>query len=230
MSLTTRPTTVTTTTTTTMTIGRRFRTAAIAATIAAAVLLSGCAGTGYHYVKSSENHTYFKVPDSWKLYGQQELLKRSSLTTDQKQQELATTWEAAFDGDPSPSVAHIGSKKPAFPVGIATVQKLSSDVADGVSLQALRNFFVSTFDDAVTAKTAQVISYDPVNLNGGFRGSHLVAHLARGKVTLTMNQVVVVDQATSKIYGLLVICTSTCYDTQQAKIEKVVDSWTVKDN
>lgn len=209
---------------------RRFRIAATVAVLVAAVALSGCAGSGYHYVKSSENHTYFKVPDSWKLYSHQDLLDHDKVAKDKQQQQLDSAWETAFDGNPSPSIAHIGSVKPAFPVGLAVVQKLSSDAADAVSLQVLRNFFLSTFDDAVTANTAEVVSYDPVNIDGGFHGAHLVAHVTQGKVTLTLNQVVVVDQAASKVYGLLVLCTSECYDKQQAKIEKIVDSWTVKDN
>ena len=36
--------------------------------LAIAVLAAACSGTGYTYVKNSDDQTYFKVPDKWKLY------------------------------------------------------------------------------------------------------------------------------------------------------------------
>jgi len=38
------------------------------------------------------------------------------------------------------------------------------------------------------------------------------------------------DSGTTKLYSLVISCTSTCYEQNQSKIEQVVDSWTVKDS
>ena len=38
------------------------------------------AARGYNYVKSSDDHTYFKVPDDWKLYDNDALLDAASRT------------------------------------------------------------------------------------------------------------------------------------------------------
>ena len=72
-------------------------------------------------------------------------------------------------------------------------------------------------------------SYEPVELDGGFHGSHLVANLSNKKATLTVNQVAVFDQATSKVYAISIYCSTACYDKYESKIERVIDSWTVKD-
>jgi hypothetical protein len=222
MSLTVGPTTSTI-------ARRRLRTAAAAAVVASAVALAGCAGTGYHYVKSSEDHTYFKVPDSWKLYSQQDLLDHSPLTKDEKDKQLATSWLTVFDASPKPSIAHVTGSKPAFPIGKAIVLHLSDADNDQVSLTSLRNLFF-TVDDAVNANAATVLTYDPVNLDGGFHGAHLIVRYTQKNTSITLNQIAVLDQQTHKIYALAVSCTSECYDKQQSKIEKVVASWTVKDN
>ena len=46
--------------------------------LALAVAGAACSSSGYHYVKNSDDRTYFKVPDGWKLYDEDELTARGS--------------------------------------------------------------------------------------------------------------------------------------------------------
>jgi hypothetical protein len=46
---------------------------------------------------------------------------------------------------------------------------------------------------------------------------------------MTIDQTALVDQATSKLYALLVSCSNVCFDDNQGQISKVVDSWTVRE-
>jgi hypothetical protein len=198
-------------------------------TLALGVLVAGCAGTGYHYVKSSENKAYFKIPDGWRLYSQEQILDRAKgLSPREKQAELDSTWRVVFDGAPKPALAHLFDTRSKHPTGMALVLQLSFDDSDSVSLMALRNFFFD-IDGAAQNNTGEVISYESVELDGGFHGIHIVATLDddRGR-PLTINETAVLDQSTSKLYIFIVGCEATCYEDEQGSIERIVKSWTVR--
>jgi hypothetical protein len=206
--------------------------AALLSTVAAAALLASCAGTGYHYVSNSSDHTYFKVPDAWKLYDQHSLLKTagSQLSAQERQQELATSWSTGFDANPKPAPSHVYRLGGGYPTGTALVQQLSADTADTISLQSLRNF-VFDVDTAAQNHTADVIQYDQITRSGGFHGIHMVVRAAMSNgASITLNEIALLDPGTTKLYALVVSCSSTCYEHNQSKIEQVVDSWTVKDS
>ena len=204
---------------------------AVVLAVAAPVCLAACAGTGYQYVKSSENNTYFKVPENWKLYDEDTVLDalKSTLSSDEIDQARDTSWTTIFDASPDPSLHHVANTGAPYPVGRAIVQTLSPDSADSVSLQSLRNLFFDV-DTALDNGTAHVSSYDLVEFDGGFHGSHLVARINTKKGSVTFNQVAVLDQASSKVYAISISCSTGCYDKYESKIDNVIDSWTVKDN
>jgi hypothetical protein len=205
--------------------------AVAAAVVAGAVLLAACAGTGYQYVKSSSDHTYFKVPDGWKLFDEQSIVKSlgKSLSKSQQQAALDQSWQVGFDGSSHPSLKHLGNEHADAPEGLAIVRPLSAQDADAISLQSLRNQFVD-IDTAVQNNLGQIVSYDPVSLSGGFHGMHVVAELQDSKgTTSTIDQTSVVNSDTTKIYSLIVTCTSDCYDAHKSQIQNVVGSWTVRD-
>ncbi len=208
----------------------RVRSAAMLLLVAAPLVLAACAGTGYHYVKSSEDKTYFKVPENWHLYDEESVLGalEGDLSKDEIEARRDTTWMSVFDADPDPSLDHVASRQPNYPVGRAIVQPLSPEASDSASLQSLRNLFFEV-DSALEAGSATVKTYEPVQLDGGFHGSHLVANLSNKKATLTVNQVAVFDQATSKLYAISIYCSTACYDKYESKIQAVIDSWTVRD-
>ena len=208
----------------------RVRSAAMLLLVAAPLALAACAGSGYHYVKSSEDKTYFKVPENWHLYDEESVLGalEGALSKDEIEARRDTTWTSVFDADPDPSLNHVASRQPNYPVGRAIVQPLSPDFSDSASLKTLRNLFFEV-DSALDAGSGSVQSYEPVELDGGFHGSHLVATLSDKKATLTLNQVAVFDQATSKVYAISIYCSTACYDKYESKIDTVIDSWTVRD-
>ena len=60
---------------------------------------------------------------------------------------------------------------------------------------------------------------------------HVVASIDDSKGhSATVDQTSVVDEATTKIYTLIVTCTSDCYDAHKSQIDNVVSSWTVRDH
>ena len=203
---------------------------ALGGALVVAVLVAGCASSGYHYVKSSEDRTYFKVPDGWKLFGENEVIKAygKSLSPRQRAAERDSSWQVVFDASPKPSISHLGDPKAKDPNGIAVVRELSFDDADSLSLSSLRNLFYDV-DTSVQNQMGQIVTYEPLELDGGFHGFHMVAEVdsEQGNV-VTLDQTTLVDQATSKVYTLLVTCDSKCYDRNSDQIDRVVKSWTVR--
>jgi hypothetical protein len=202
-----------------------------ASVVAAALVLAACGGSGYHYVKSSEDRTFFKVPDDWELYDNDTLLDAASsdLSEEELDEVRATQWAAVFDAHPSPALAHLANKAPNYPVGRAIVQDLSPESADGISLMTLRNVFYDV-DTKIEKDTGRVISYEPVERNGGFHGSHLVVQLSTAKGDMVVNQIALLDQGTTKVYALAIACSVKCYDENESRIEQVMDSWTVEES
>jgi hypothetical protein len=204
------------------------RLASLLVALATVSVVSGCAGTGFHYVKRSEDRTYFKVPDSWKLFDESEMLAADkSLSKRERAAFRENAWEKGFDGSPTPSIHHLDVATNRHPAGRAIVLSLSADAADTLSLQSLRNLFFD-IDGTQGGTAANVLEYRPVTFDGGYRGSRLVAEVTQNKKTFTVNQIAVVDQATHKVHALVVACTRACYDANETKIEEIVDSYTVK--
>jgi hypothetical protein len=199
--------------------------------VAAGVLVSACAGTGYNYVKNSEDRTYFKVPDSWKVYDEDEVfdLTTKGLNDDEKEVARDLFWAVRFDGSPRPSIEHLtGPYK--HPTGLAEVQDLLQEESDAMSLSTLRNLYFP-IDEAEIAGDGAVLAYEPIELDGGFHGVHIVGRLVIDEkgTEVTFSQNAVLDQATSKLYAFIVFCRSDCYSDNEEQIDRIVDSWTVRE-
>ena len=188
---------------------------ALAGAVALGAVLAGCTGGGYNYVKSSDFHTYLKVPDSWKLYDAETVLDVSNpdLSKQQRDRVLENSWRTMFDANPKPSIKHV-AKYTKYPSGYAVVTPLSGSDSDGASDAFLRNFFLDV-DTASNEQKLSVVSYEPINRDGGFHGSHLVAQLVVGDESastlhearaITIDQIVMIDQQRSRVYALIMSC------------------------
>jgi hypothetical protein len=208
-------------------MGRRSPPGAAVAVLVLAVVAAACSSSGYHYVKNADDQTYFKVPDGWKLYDEDQLTAR--LTPRERDSVRETSWQVAFDASPRPSLKHLLAPKTKHPNGYATVQQLDFNASDNISLSALRNFFFD-IDTAVQNEVGSIVSYEQLEPEGGFRGFHLVAEVqTQDGDVVTVDQTMLLDQATSRLYALIVTCDAQCYDDNSDQIGRVVDSWTVRE-
>ena len=77
--------------------------------------------------------------------------------------------------------------------------------------------------------------YEQIQPEGGFHGVHFrirvrdAAVLAEVTSSFTIDQTILIDQATSKVFLFVVGCSSECFDKHEGEIDRVVKSWTVKD-
>jgi len=193
-----------------------------------ALLAAACAGTGYNYVKNSDDRTYFKVPDDWRLFDEDEVLEAAHLSPREEAATRDLSWQVQFDAHPRPSLKHVFSPNARHPWGLASVEELTFEMSDNVSMNQLRNQFLD-IDAAVQEGLAEVVTYEPLELEGGFRGFRMVAdYQIQGGPAITLNQTTLLDQATSKLYTLLVACNARCYEENEDTIDRVVESWTVE--
>jgi hypothetical protein len=214
--------------------GRRARRgAAVAFACAAALVLAACTGSGYHYVKNSTDDgsgTYFKVPDGWKIYNENQVVKSRHLSPTQAKDAKANGWAVAFDGSSRPTLKHFESVAPKAPFGIAEVRTLGQQERDQFSLMAMRNYFVPVDDLAQSGVDITPLRLDEFTRDGGFHGQRFTFEftIPSSNQSVTVDQVAVIDAGTKEVHFLAVTCSAQCYEHEKDTINTVVDSWTVR--
>jgi len=212
---------------------RRARFGAGALVAAAAVTLSACTGSGYQYVKNGSNGsgTYFKVPNAWRVYDENAFIRSRHLSPTKAKAAKADSWTIAFDASSKPSLKHFNELATKEPFGIAEVRKLDPQERDSFSLMAMRNYFVPVDDLAQNGGDVVPLRLDDFTRDGGFHGLRFTFEvtLPTDKESVTVDQVSIIDAGTKEIHFLAVSCSSSCYDRKKDTINKIVDSWTVKE-
>lgn len=206
--------------------GMRRSAAMAAGLVLAAAILASCGDSGFTYVSSSSNNTYFKVPEGWRVFDTEEVVGR---LTDPR---AATSYRfvAVFDADPSPAVDR-DLKTATHPFGIAQVRALTSLERDEYSLQKLRNEIVPL--DTILNEDPDSIDLletpEPVTLDNGLAGARHVYTIHSDEGAWTVHQTGVVDPQTSLVYFFIVGCQEQCYAGNESIINEVADSWTIKE-
>jgi hypothetical protein len=198
-------------------------------TLALALLtLLACDGPPVTYVKSGEvprsnAHAFFKLPDDWTLYEEDELASVAADVSPEERAALeANQWLVIFDASPEPAPNHI-SPFSAFPTGFAQVRALFPSEGD-YSINSLRNE-IFPIDELRADDDFELHSDEELDVPGEMEGFRLEFSLGRGEV----QQVGVFDPAANVIYLLVISCEATCYQQQRNVIDRVVESWTVEE-
>lgn len=196
-----------------------------------AVVQAACGGPNYHYVKSTSNRTYVRVPGDWTLFDEDALLESSDDSVEAKAQFKRLTWSVAFDADPSPSLEHVLSQAK-HPTGLVQVRTLTPTQRDSFSLADLRRLllpFDPLSDDAQASGEVEVLDAEEIKREGGLHGWDLLLNLPGedGKY-VKWRQVALTDAGVSKVHVLAISCDAQCYEANEGTIDKVVDSWKVK--
>jgi len=215
-----------------MPVRRPFALRALTGIAVAALVATSCSGSGFEYIKDSASTAFFKIPSAWSVYDENQILDNSSIVASPqaKQAFAQATWMVAFDGDQpaSPDNLFIFGNAANKPTGFAQVRPLGQSERDTFSLSTIRN---ALFDvDGTTSGTpAEVLSTSDVVLPGGFHGLHIEFNVQQDQQFLTVNQIGVVDPATSTLYLFAIGCEAHCFIDNQSLIDQVAGSWTVKE-
>jgi hypothetical protein len=201
---------------------------------AAALALSACTGSGYHYVKNSSDEgsgTYFKIPEGWRVYDENEFFAKLDLPPERAKARKDTSWAIAFDASSKPTLKHFEDPVTRQPFGIAEVRQLGPEERDQFSLMAMRNLVLPVDQLAESGAELEVLKLEEITRDGGYHGLRFTFNFRypEGKQFVTFDQVSIVDSETKEIHLLVISCSTRCYEQKKDTINTVMDSWTVKE-
>jgi len=216
---------------------RRFREGPAVAglVLLAAALLAGCGAPRYTYVKNSADHMYVKIPASWHSIDQKDLDNAIGLDPAEDASSRGL-WLQGYDAADTPSALHLFGSSAPEPAVLVSVQQVPQASRGGLSLDGLRDFF---FPVSPTARQNNqnpqltgfgLLADDVLTPGDGVRGVHTVfRYRLGGGPPQMMDQTGYLNDDASKVYLLLVRCSTTCYKDRHGEIENVVSSFTIRE-
>jgi hypothetical protein len=204
----------------------------------AVAALSACGAPDYTYVTNSQDHTYLRIPYSWRPIDERSLDEAIGLDpTDDKAQ--TGFWLAGYDADPAPSADHLLGQHSAAPAVFIGVRDVPEVARGQISLDLLRDLFrpvsaAAREEDAMNPAspfTGFMLLNDEVLTPGeGLRGVHVVyRYKIGGGPSQVFDQIAYINDDASKLYMFYVRCSTECYGQRKQEIANVVSSFTVRE-
>lgn len=214
--------------------GARTPLALLVALVAAALVFSGCLGTGYTYVSHrSPDHTelFFKVPSRWKFFtDKQIILAENPHITDKQLSTLAAgRWLEAFTpNERAKPETLLGDYTSRYPSGMVYARELNVDERQSYSLSSLRTEILEN-DPLAADSPDKILGYSEFTGPAGLRGSRMLIDIpvSSGKY-VTFDQVAEVDGGTNWVFVIAVGCTVSCWRQYGGVVKQVMDSWSVR--
>ena len=200
-------------------------------------LVAGCGAPEYTYVTNSDDRTYVKVPSSWRQLDERQLTTAMGFDAPVSGQDDGL-WVEGYDADAAPSADHLVGEHAEAPVAFVSVQQVPTEARGGLSLDWLRVYPVMLVSREMSGQEPmsafsdlQVQSDQVLTPGDGLRGVHVVyrVRLADGPPQV-IDQTAYLNDDASKVYMLLVRCSTECYDQRQREISNVVSSFTVRES
>jgi hypothetical protein len=200
------------------------------------VTTAACGAPEYTYIKNSSDRTYFKVPSSWRVIDEKALEQVSSGGSTPSQK--SDRWAVAYDAADVPSPAHLVDKDTSEPIVYASVQQVPEAARAQVSLDTLRDLLLPVTPAAREGAAAGSATFTDFNLveetvltpQPGLRGVHEVFQYRVQKGPLqTFDKTAYMNSDASKVYVMLLRCSSECYKARRAELESMTASFTVQE-
>ena len=225
----------------------------VAVTVVAASSLSACSiapQSDRRWVSNSHERMFTRIPKSWKTFEINPYkVDRERLTPLARN---SSRWSLIIDSAPKATLAasrkHLAAALPAHLVAEMSVRPLPSDWATGdssqlredVSPSLLRQY--SLFETVPSAKivdpvksfldgnpSVEVVLNSELAKKNGLRGSHIRYNFeVEPNKWITIDQNILVDRATSKLYRLIMKCESLCFKRDYNEVKRISESWTVR--
>ena len=201
------------------------------AALGSLLLLSACTSS-YTYIKNSSVKTYFKVPNDWRVFDENEIFKTqmSGLSPQGEAAAKSSIWMVAFDASPKASLSHFFTGDSPYPQGFAQVRQLSDEQKDSISLASIRNtVFPLNQLQTQDPTSVEFLKSDDLVLAGGIHGNRIIFNVRLGDTFYTVNQTGLVNPQSSRLYLFIIGCEAHCYLKDMRTIDEIVKSWTVKE-
>jgi hypothetical protein len=200
-----------------------------------AALISSCAPPQYTYVTDSADSAYFKVPHYWHQVSQTGLC--TELEKDSGSSSCPTNWSIAYQAVKEPSANSFLAFNVSEPFVFSEVEPYTSTTDTPLTDSTLEDFFLPVSATARETDAAegfpltdfQQLQDSNVTLSGGYHGVREVFNYTYpGEAADTFDEVILTNSAGSTIYFLVTHCTTSCYSHDQAAINSVMSSFTVR--
>jgi hypothetical protein len=212
--------------------------AAVAAVILGGAVLgagSGCAAPQHTYVANSANRTYFKVPASWHEIDEKAF--KPAATGASPTPASDSEWVVAYDASKAPSPAHLVASDTPDPIVYVSVQPSPKEAQGQVSLDNLRDLVLpvtaaarSAAGSSTTFTDFNLVSDSVLTPKSGLSGVREVyQYRVSGGPLQTFDQTAYTNKDKSKVYLMLLRCSSECYKARRAELESVTASFTVQE-
>ena len=220
---------------------RRSRSSGIAifVVLAAIVLVAGCGGPQFTYVKNADDRTYLKVPNTWRQIDPAQFT--AVLGSPPANSSAEGTWIVGYDAATTPALDHMFDADLGSPVILVSVDAIPEKSRGQVSLDVVRDY---RFPVSATARQQftmtgasgglsdfQLIQDEVLTPGHGIRGVHSVyAYRVDGGPPQIFDQLGYVNDDASKLYLAIARCSAQCFQQRQQEIEDVVNSFTVRED
>jgi hypothetical protein len=194
------------------------------------VTVTGCGAPQYTYVANSSQSTYFKVPHGWHQIG-------SSALDHEVQTETGSSagWQVAYEAGGKPTADDFLSFGSSQPFVFAEIGALPSATSQELSYDALRDFFLPVTSTARGDVPANFPLTDFKQIRDQVLTPGLGVHGVRetfdytySGTTDTWDEIALTNAEQTVVYFIVLHCTTTCYDNDQAEINDVMSSFTVR--
>jgi hypothetical protein len=216
------------------------RVAALAAVILECAVLgaaSGCSAPDHTYAANTANKTYFKVPASWHEIDEKALKQTAAGASPTPGSD--SEWVVAYDAAKAPSVAHLVASDTPDPIVYVHVEPVPTKAGEQVSFDNLRDLVLPVTATARAAATNSATPFSDFKLvsdsvltpKSGLRGVHEVfQYRVEGGPLQTFDETAYTNKAGSKVYVMLLRCSSACYQARHAELESVTASFTIQES
>jgi hypothetical protein len=216
------------------------RVAAVAAVILECAVLgaaSGCSAPDHTYVANTANKTYFKVPASWHEIDEKVLKQTAAGPSPTPGSD--SEWVVSYDAAKAPSVAHLVASDTPDPIVYVHVGPVPTKAGEPVSFDNLRDLVLPVTATARAAATNSSTTFSDFKLvsdsvltpKSGLRGVHEVfQYRVEGGPLQTFDETAYTNKEGSKVYVMLLRCSSACYQARHAELESVTASFTIQES
>jgi len=206
------------------------------ALILLAGLVTACAPPRYTYIADSSAATYFKVPHYWQQVSPAQLCSAIELLASAR--TCPTDWTIAYADSHDPSGMGFLAWNLGQPFVYSQVSPYTSTTGTALTDETLQDFYLPfTAEDRLEAMESGTFDLadfkqlrdTAISFKGGFYGfRETYDYTIPGGLADTFDEDVLTNTDGTTIYFLLVHCTTSCYNQDQADIDAVMSSFTVR--
>jgi hypothetical protein len=193
--------------------------------VVVALLVSACGSAGAKYVTNRDLGVYLKVPESWTVY---DVAKDGPGLLSLGSQVAKLDWVVGFDGDPAPARAHLDQLGSLEPVGqLQIIPAIATKIDHTVA--SLTSAMSTASDGDGNTVEFEIIDSREVNFSSGHWGVQLQLRIPLSDGSARVAQkTALFDRNGSWLYILEVGCSSDCFANNEATIDEIFESLTMK--